>query len=155
MQVSFRLNGTEVATEAAPDRRLLAILREDFGLTGAREGCGIGRCGACLVLLDGGPANACLVLAGRLDGRVVTTAEGLGPEADAVRAALAEEGAVQCGACSPGLVVAMSWLAAQPEPADEAEAVTALAGQLCRCGGYRGTLRAAARLRCRSLAGAG
>lgn len=147
MEVAFRLNGVEVVAEAAPDRRLLAILREDFGLVAAREGCGIGRCGACLVLVDGVPANACLVFAARVAGRAVTTAEGLGAGTDAVRAALAEEGAVQCGACSPGLVVAMSWLAAQPDPGDEAEAVTALAGQLCRCGGYRGTLRAAARLR--------
>jgi carbon-monoxide dehydrogenase small subunit len=147
MKVQFTLNGARVATEAAPDRRLLAILREDFGLLGAREGCGIGRCGACLVLVDGAPVSACLVLAARLDGRRVVTAEGLGPEAAPVRAALAAGGAVQCGYCAPALVVAVSWLAGQPKGLAETEAVTALAGQLCRCGGYRGTLRALALLR--------
>ncbi|PZQ50818.1 MAG: ferredoxin [Rhodovulum sulfidophilum] len=147
MKLDFTLNGAPVSVEAAPDRRLLAILREDFDLLGAREGCGIGRCGACLVLLDGAPVNACLVLAARLAGRAVVTVEGLGAAAAPVRDALAAGGAVQCGYCAPGLMVALSWLARQPAGLAEGEAVTALAGQLCRCGGYRGTLRALAALR--------
>lgn len=143
LTVGFTVDGAPVEVTAAPDRRLIAILREDLGLTGPKEGCAIGRCGACVVLVDDRPVNACLVLAARLEGRIVTTVAGLGARAAAVQAALAEAGAVQCGYCAPGLVVALTALIERTDPpADGAEVGRALAGQLCRCTGYGGLRRA-------------
>lgn len=141
----FRLNGTEQACEGPPQRRLLDILREDYGLMAAKPGCGIGRCGACLVLMDGAPVNACLVMAYRLKGAAVVTPEGLDalPEAEAVRAALIAENAFQCGYCAPGFTVALTaLLRADPDP-DEAALRAGLAGNLCRCTGYASILRGA------------
>lgn len=149
----YRLNGTEHVFAGPPDRRLLDILREDHGLTAAKPGCGIGRCGACLVLLDGCPVNACLVLGYRLDGADIVSAEGLDavPEAETVRRALIDENAFQCGYCAPGFTVSLiALLRACPE-ADEAAIRAALAGNLCRCTGYasilRGAREAASRIR--------
>ncbi len=141
----FRLNGREQALAGPPDQRLLDILREDHGLTAAKPGCGIGRCGACLVLVDGAPANACLVPAYRLDGAEVVTAEGLDalPEAEMVRAALVAENAFQCGYCAPGFTIALVALLRRDPKADEAALRAALAGHLCRCTGYASILRGA------------
>ena len=143
--IGYRLNGRAESTEGPPERRLLDILREDHGLTAAKPGCGIGRCGACLVLLDGRPVNACLVMAFRLEGTEVISPEGLDalPEAAAVRAALIAGNAVQCGYCAPGLTVALvALLRADPDP-DEAGIRAALSGNLCRCTGYASILRGA------------
>lgn len=145
--VGFTVDGTPVHVTGAPDRRLIAILRDDLGITGPKEGCSIGRCGACVVLVDGKPVNACLVLAARLDGCEVTTVAGLGARARPVQAALAEAGAVQCGYCAPGLVVTLTALVERPDPpTDGAEVARALAGQICRCTGYGGLRRALAAL---------
>lgn len=141
----YRLNGRACALDGPPDRRLVDILREEHGLTAAKPGCGIGRCGGCLVLLDGRPANACLVMAYRLDGAEIVSPEGLDacPEAEAVRGALIDENAFQCGYCAPGFTIALVALfRLNPDP-DEAAILEALAGNLCRCTGYASILRGA------------
>lgn len=148
MKVTFSVNGETTSLDVDPARRLLSLLNDELGLVSARASCGIGRCGACVVLLDGRPVNACLVLAGKLDGTEVTTVEGLGPDAARVQRALAEAGAVQCGYCAPGLVVTLSWLVAQGlVDRDDSETEALLSGQICRCTGYGGLRRALALLR--------
>lgn len=149
----YRVNGKEYGFDGAADQRLLDILREEHGLTAAKPGCGIGRCGACLVLVDGRPANACLVMGYRLDGVEIVTAEGLDalPETQAVRDALIAANAFQCGYCAPGVTVSLVALLRRAPDADEAAIRAALAGNLCRCTGYasilRGALEAVDRLR--------
>lgn len=143
IDLCFDLNGQPVQLRCPPERRLLAILREDFGLTGAKPGCEIGRCGACMVWLDGLPVNACLVLAWQLQGRAVVSIEHLAglPASQPVQAALARCGAVQCGYCSAGMVVSLTHLhARQPQPG-LAEAQALMVGNLCRCTGYGGLQR--------------
>ena len=155
----YRLNGQEYGFDGPADLRLLDILREEHGLTAAKPGCGIGRCGACLVLVDGRPANACLVMGYRLGGVEIVTAEGLDalPEAQAVRDALIAANAFQCGYCAPGFTIALVALLRRAPDADEVAICAALAGNLCRCTGYasilRGALEAVDRLRSRRLAG--
>jgi len=137
----------EAALSVDPFRPLLAALREEWGVMSARQGCGIGRCGACLVLLDGVPALACLTPAHRAAGRAVTTAAGLDQALAArVLAALAAERAFQCGACAPGILVALTWLLAAHPETGAAEAEALLAGQLCRCAAHGGLRRALAHL---------
>lgn len=147
MRIEFTVNGTPRAVEADPLRRLLDILREDLDLTGTKEGCGEGECGACAVLIDGELANACLVPALQLPGRAVVTIEGLGTEAepDRVQQAFLAEGAVQCGFCIPGMVIAShALLRRHPQPSRE-EIRHGLAGNLCRCTGYERIIRAVER----------
>lgn len=146
IDISFELNGDVVQWRCLPERRLLAILREDFALTGAKPGCEIGRCGACMVWLDDEPVNACLVMAWQLEGRRVTTIEALAaaPASAPVRDALARCGAVQCGYCSAGMVMTMTHLHLHlqvPRP-DAREAAAMVCGNLCRCTGYGGVNRA-------------
>ena len=132
---------------ADPFRPLISLLREELGITGPKQGCAIGRCGACLVLLDGTPAQACLTPAFRLAGRAVTTEAGLDAALRArITTALEAERAIQCGACAPGLVVALSWILARGAASDAAEAELLLAGQICRCGAHDGVRRALALL---------
>lgn len=147
MRVELTVNGIARVIEAPPLRRLLDILREDLGLTGTKEGCGEGECGACAVLRDGALVDACLVPAFQLDGVEVTTIEGLGTreDPDPVQTAFAEEGAVQCGFCIPGMVMAArALLDADPRP-DRARIRAELAGNLCRCTGYERIVRAVER----------
>lgn len=147
MRIELTVNGTARTVEASPLRRLIDILREDLGLTGTKEGCGEGECGACAVLLDGVLVNACLVPALQLDGVEVTTIEGLGtPEApDPIQAAFVDEGAVQCGFCIPGMVMATrALLDREPRP-DRARIRAELSGNLCRCTGYERIVRAVER----------
>lgn len=142
--LSLVLNGQAVTVACQPDTRLLTLLRETFGLTGAKPGCEIGRCGACMIWLDGAPANACLLMAYQLQGRAVRTIESVSADAGSapVRDALARYGGVQCGYCTPGMVMTMTWLHAQrPLPTAE-EAGEQLCGNLCRCTGYGGIRRA-------------
>jgi carbon-monoxide dehydrogenase small subunit len=123
----------------APNRTLLDLLREDLNLTGTKHGCGEGDCGACVVLLDRVPVNACLVLALDAEGREVTTIEGVagGPGLHPVQQAFLQAGAVQCGYCTPGLVlVAKALLDEHPHPS-ASEIRTAISGNLCRCTGYQ------------------
>lgn len=143
IDLHFELNGQPASRRCAPERRLLSLLREDFALTGAKPGCEIGRCGACMVWLDGEPANACLVMAWQLEGRRVTTIEAVAADAVSlpVRDALARCGAVQCGYCSAGMVMTLTYLhqrAPRPEPQETA---ALMCGNLCRCTGYGGVSR--------------
>lgn len=145
LTLTLTLNGTPVRIDCAPDTRLLTLLREHWGLTGAKPGCEVGRCGACMVWLDDAPANACLVMAWQLEGRAVRTIESVAADAASlpVREALASCGGVQCGYCTAGMVMTMTHLhLRQPRPC-QAEASALLNGNLCRCTGYGGIRRAA------------
>jgi carbon-monoxide dehydrogenase small subunit len=145
----LEVNGAEVEVAVRPNRTLVELLREDLGLTGTKQGCGEGDCGTCTVLLDGVPVNSCLVLALEVEGRRVTTVEGLAREGrlHPVQEAFVETGGVQCGFCTPGmLLVAAALLESNPDPTDE-EIREAIAGNLCRCTGYQkivDSIRAAA-----------
>lgn len=137
------LNGQPLQLEVAADRRLVDILRDDLQLTGTKLSCGIGRCGACMVLLDGKPVNSCLLMAYQCTGREIATIEHLsaGP-LHPIQKALLAEGGMQCGYCTPGMVVSLvGLLEANPSPTRE-EAQAALCGNLCRCTGYAGIFRA-------------
>jgi len=143
MSTVFSINGSEVTVEGAPMERLLDVLRGPLGLTGTKEGCGEGECGACTVLLDGEPVLSCLVPLFQCAGRRVETVEAMaaGPQRDLLERFVAA-GGVQCGACTPGIVVtACALLQENPAP-DRDAARRALAGNLCRCTGYEGILRA-------------
>ncbi len=134
----FTLNGRRVSVEAYPMKRLLDVLREDCRLTGTKEGCGEGECGACTVLVDGLPVNSCLIPVAQVDGARVTTIEGLKGRTP-LQEAFVTEGGAQCGICTPGMIVAASALGRNPS-SDELK--TALAGNLCRCTGYSAIYRA-------------
>ncbi|HEX8694253.1 MAG TPA: (2Fe-2S)-binding protein [Longimicrobium sp.] len=136
--MEFRLNGNAVDVEAHPMKRLLDVLREECGLTGTKEGCGEGECGACTVLVDGEPVCACLVPFAQAAGAEVLTIEGLGGEHPLQRA-FTELGGAQCGICTPGMIMAA--LALGPNPTLD-EVKVGLAGNLCRCTGYEAIYRA-------------
>jgi carbon-monoxide dehydrogenase small subunit len=138
IEVRCTVNGAPEALTSAPHRTLLEVLRDDLGLTGAKEGCGSGDCGACTVLVDGAPVNACLMLVGQAEGRAIVTVEGLstGETLHPVQAAFIAHGAVQCGFCIPGMIMAaVALLNENPHPTDE-EIRWGIAGNLCRCTGY-------------------
>ncbi len=136
--VRFHVNGREVEADAPGGRRLLDVLRADLGLTGTKEGCGEGECGACSVLLDGVLVNACLVPLGQVDGREVLTVEGLasGDRLDPLQQVFLEVGATQCGFCAPAMLMAARAFLASGHPATEPAIREAIAGNLCRCTGY-------------------
>jgi carbon-monoxide dehydrogenase small subunit/xanthine dehydrogenase small subunit len=134
----FTLNGEMRQAESPPMSRLLDVLREEFGLTGTKEGCGEGECGACTVLVDGAPVCACLVPLVQVDGATVYTIEGLGDDHPLQHEFMNEVGA-QCGICTPGMILAALPLAENPS-LDEIK--VALAGNLCRCTGYAAIYRA-------------
>lgn len=138
MTLHFFVNEKPIELETAPDRRLLDILREDLYLTGVKEGCAEGECGACTVLLDDQAVHACLTLAAQLEGHRVTTVEGLAAlgELDILQSCFVEEIAVQCGFCTTGMIMsAKALLLKNPNPTEE-EIRLALSGNLCRCSGY-------------------
>jgi len=138
MVIELTVNGTLRSLETHPRRTLLELLREDLGLTGTKDGCQEGECGTCTVLLDGKAVNSCLVLAGQAAGREVLTIEGLSGATGLhpVQRAFMETGAVQCGFCTPGsIMAAVALLASNPRPTDT-EIREALVGNLCRCTGY-------------------
>ncbi len=138
MAIEFFLNGEKVIYEGSPLRRLIDVLRDDFGLTGVKEGCGEGECGACSVLLDGKNVPSCILPVGYVEGREVYTIEGL-RDTEQFRVltdCFAEAGAVQCGFCTPGMMIAaVSLLKHNPAPTEE-EIRDWLAGNLCRCTGF-------------------
>ncbi len=134
----FTLNGAPVDVIAHPLKRLLDVLREDCGLTGTKEGCGEGECGACTVLVNGEPVVSCLVPFAQVAGAEVTTIEGLGGD-HRLQRAFTEQGGAQCGICTPGMILAA--LALGPSPSLE-EIRVGLAGNLCRCTGYEAIYRA-------------
>ncbi len=138
MGVKFILNGREVESGASPSARLLDVVRNEFGLTGAKCGCKEGECGACSVLMDGLLVNSCMVAVGALPGHEVTTIEGYRetPRFRAIDEAFGKTGAVQCGFCTPGMVLAAeSLLNRNPHPTDD-EIRDGISGNLCRCTGY-------------------
>ncbi len=137
-KITLTVNGRIEKLEVEPYRTLLEVLREDLMLIGTKEGCGVGECGACTVLLDGRAVNACLTLAVRADGREVITIEGLaqGDTLHPLQRAFIEHGAIQCGFCTPGFILTTkAFLDENPHPNEE-EVKRALAGNLCRCTGY-------------------
>ena len=142
--VLLRVNGAEHTVDAAPWESLLFVLRERLGLTGAKGACEQGECGSCSVLVDGELVCACLVLAGTVAGQAITTVEGLasGEGLSAVQQAFVDAGAVQCGYCTPGFVVAVTALLADDTAPDRETVREALAGNLCRCTGYGTILKA-------------
>ena len=133
----FTLNGQPTRVTSHPLARLLDVLREEYGLTGTKEGCGEGECGACTVLIDGVPVNSCLVPAAQVDGADVTTIEGLSGQHPLQRAFVSHGGA-QCGICTPGMILAAVALGPKPSLA---AMQTGLAGNLCRCTGYSAIYR--------------
>jgi carbon-monoxide dehydrogenase small subunit len=138
VKLNFELNGNAIQVDTPDDRRVVDLLREDLGLTGTKEGCGTGECGACTILVDGEIRLSCLMMAAQLEGTRVTTVEGLEltPEGIAIRRAFAEEGAVQCGFCTPGMEMAAVALLRRDSPPDREEVREGLSGNLCRCTGY-------------------
>jgi carbon-monoxide dehydrogenase small subunit len=137
-RIRLNINGEAVDLLVPPNQTLLAVLREDLGLTGAKQACDNGACGACTVLLDGLPVNACLVLAALADGKQITTIEGLaqGERLDPLQVAFHELGAVQCGFCTSGMILsAKAFLKENPNPTLD-EVKQGLSGNLCRCTGY-------------------
>jgi carbon-monoxide dehydrogenase small subunit len=136
--LTFTLNGEATRIEVEPGELLLDVLRRKLLLTGTKKGCGEGECGACTVLLDGNPVLSCLLPAMKAQGRTVTTIEGVGNEQGLhpIQESFLEKGAVQCGFCTPGMVLSSkSLLDRQPKPSEE-EIKQALSGHLCRCTGY-------------------
>ena len=143
-EVIFTLNGAEKIYAGRADARLLDVLRDECGLTGTKEGCGEGECGSCTVLLDGRPALSCLLLMGQVQGRSVTTVEGLSQRRGfaVLSRCFAEAGAVQCGFCTPGMVVAAYALLRDNRSPAEEQIRAAMAGNLCRCTGYKAIVAA-------------
>lgn len=139
MNIRFTLNGNAMSLDIAADRRVVDLLREDLGLTGTKEGCSAGECGACSILVNGEHRLSCLMVAAQLEGRDVVTIEGLSDKdrLHPIQEAFINHGAVQCGFCTPGMIIAAAALLRRnPQPSRE-EIRAGLAGNLCRCTGYQ------------------
>ncbi len=138
MRINCEVNGTAHAVDVSPLTPLLDVLRRELGLTGTKEGCGEGECGACTVLLDGAPVTSCLVPACHADGARIATIEGVASDGvlSRVQDALVRHGAVQCGFCIPGIVLLASAASSREPDADRERVRELLAGNLCRCTGY-------------------
>ncbi|MBW1785661.1 MAG: (2Fe-2S)-binding protein [Deltaproteobacteria bacterium] len=137
--IALTINGKLHEVAVAPNLTLTDLIRYDLGLTGTKKGCEVGDCGTCTVIMDGKPVNSCLVLAVQADGREVLTIEGVETDEGLhpIQQAFVEKGAIQCGFCSPGMILsAKSLLERNPSP-DEGEIRTAISGNLCRCTGYQ------------------
>jgi carbon-monoxide dehydrogenase small subunit len=144
LRINFRLNGSQVEVETKSNKRLLDLLRDDLGLTGTKEGCSIGECGACTVLVNGKAVNSCLVLAGEIDGADIITIEGIANNGDLhpLQENFLKFGAVQCGFCIPGMILSAYALLSTKRNPDEEEIKEAIAGNLCRCTGYKQIIEA-------------
>jgi len=144
VRISFKLNGRLVEADVEPNELLINVLRERFGLKSVKYGCGIGECGACTVLVDGRPVLSCLTLAVDVDGREVTTVEGLAREGGLtpIQRALMEEGGIQCGYCTPGFVMVGEYLYRKGRRYSEEEIRSLIRGNLCRCTGYVNIVKA-------------
>jgi carbon-monoxide dehydrogenase small subunit len=147
VKIAFEVNRTACQVDVSPWRRLLDVLREDLQLTGTKEGCGEGECGACTVLIDGEPVNSCLVAAGQCHGRRIDTVEGLADQGvlHEVQRALVDLGGTQCGICTPGIAVCAAWVIEREPDASRERLRELLAGNLCRCTGYQLIVDAVAR----------
>jgi carbon-monoxide dehydrogenase small subunit len=152
MKLEFNLNGSKVQVEANPIKSLLDLLREDMGLTGTKKGCSIGECGACTVLINKKAVNSCMVMAGQIQGCEVITIEGVGVDVlHPLQEKLLKGGAVQCGYCTPGMIMAiLSLLYENPNPSEE-EIKRAIDGNLCRCTGYNQIIKSAGELKLNEL----
>jgi carbon-monoxide dehydrogenase small subunit len=136
--IKFTVNGKDYEVSVPPWRTLLEVIREELGLTGTKEGCGLGECGACTVIMNGQAVNSCLVLAAEADGKHITTIEGLasGDKLHPLQQAFIDHGGFQCGFCTPGMIMsAKALLDANPQPTEE-EIKEGIAGNFCRCTGY-------------------
>lgn len=146
IEVRFQLNGTECTIHVPPAYRLVDILRKDLQLTGTKISCEIGRCGACSVLLNGNVVNSCLVMAYQLNNTTVETIEHLSEKnLHPIQQAFLEEGGLQCGYCTPGMIIALKDLLSKTNQPSEEEVFEHLSGNLCRCTGYTGIIRAVKR----------
>lgn len=136
--INFNLNGKDVSVTADPNKRLVDFLREDMGMTSVKEGCGEGECGACTIIYNGKAVTSCLMLAGQVDGATVITLEGVSEngELSYIQQAFVDAGAVQCGYCTPGMVLAAKALLDKKPDATNEEIRRAMSGNLCRCTGY-------------------
>ena len=138
--IGLTVNGDKFELLVVPIRKLVDVLREDLGFTGTKKGCGEGECGACTVLMDGEPVSSCLVLAPQADGKAIVTIEGLESEngaLDPVQESFMSKGAIQCGYCTPGMIMtSKALLKVNPQPT-QAEVKDAISGNLCRCTGYQ------------------
>lgn len=143
-KIEFILNGSMIQVEVPPHWTLLRVLREALGLTGTKEGCGIGECGACTVLMDGKPVNACLILAPKAEGRRIETVEGLGSQDSLhpLQESFIQHGAVQCGFCTPGILMSAKALLDETPHPNKEEVKEAISGHLCRCTGYQQIIEA-------------
>jgi len=139
LTIGFIINGQKKTIETTPSTRLLDLIRDDLHLTGTKEGCGKGECGACTVIMNGELVASCLVLAPQADGAVITTIEGIGGgnDLDPIQEAFIETGAVQCGFCTPGMILAAKKLLEENPHPDEEEIKRGISGNLCRCTGYQ------------------
>ena len=148
MQIALEVNGREVAREIEPQELLLDFLRDSLGLTGAKRSCEVQVCGACTVLVDGLPVSSCCYLAAQADGREVTTIEGLveRPEFERLEQAFTRHAALQCGFCTPGMLLTVAALLESGELDGTEEIKRNLAGNICRCTGYHGIVEAVAQL---------
>jgi aerobic carbon-monoxide dehydrogenase small subunit len=148
VDVAFSVNGREVVRDLEPQELLLDVLRDSLGLTGAKRSCDVQVCGACTVLVDGLPVSSCCYLAADAHGKTVTTIEGLAerPEFTRLEEVFTRHAALQCGFCTPGMLLTVSALLEQGDLVDEEAIKHELAGNLCRCTGYRGILEAVAEL---------
>jgi aerobic carbon-monoxide dehydrogenase small subunit len=151
-QINLIVNGKEYRVSVTPSSTLLEIIREDLGLTGTKEGCGMGECGACTVIMDGKTVNSCLILAVEAEGKNITTIEGLakGEQLHPIQQAFADNGGLQCGFCTPGMILSAKVLLDEnPDPTDD-DIKKGIAGNFCRCTGYAkifASIKAAAKTR--------
>jgi carbon-monoxide dehydrogenase small subunit len=150
--ISFTVNGVGVSVDAPGARRLLDVLREELGMTGTKEGCGEGECGACSVLIDGEVVNSCLVAVGQVEGCELQTIEGLARDGALapIQQTFIDHGAAQCGICTPGMLMAAHALLQHNADPSEDDVRTAIGGNLCRCTGYTKIIEAILACRTRS-----
>jgi len=143
-KIKFRLNGEDVEIVSEVNRRLVDLLREDFGLTGTKEGCSVGECGACTIVMDGKAVNSCMILSGQIDGSEILTVEGLeeNGELHQLQKNFLKYGSVQCGFCTPGMLMSAYALLMDNKNPTEDEIKEAIAGNLCRCTGYKPIIEA-------------
>ena len=144
IKIQFNLNGNDVSVTADPNKRLVDFLREEMGMTSVKEGCGEGECGACTIIYNGKAVTSCLMLAGQADGSTIVTLEGVSEngQLNYIQQAFVDAGAVQCGYCTPGMVLsAKALLDKKPDATDE-EIRRAMSGNLCRCTGYSKIIKA-------------
>lgn len=142
--IHFQLNGKPVEVTADPNLRLIDLLRDELHLTGTKEGCGVGECGACTVIMDGKAVTSCLVLAASVEGHSITTIEGVGEDGklDPIQEAVLRNHALQCGFCTPGFIMSAKALLDENPDATREEIRRAISGNLCRCTGYEQLIQA-------------